>query len=338
MACTKLYLVAVVAAAAAALALQWSKIETQKTELSALKNQLFLASQTNQGQLATIKGLEARNDSLAEKLIVAARTNAPSPASPTSARPAPAASAAAASKPGGDSPPGKGFGSMMENMMKDPDMMKAIADQQVAMLKTTYAPLVKQLNLTPDQRDAFYKALSDNMTNAMSQGMAMLSGTNNPDAASAVADSQKTMQDQMKSLLGDDGYAQFQEFQTSIPDRMLLDTMKSSFADNPLTDDQQQRLLQLMTSERKNAAAAVDPNTGQPAATTANTVGAMAQAVQTQEQINQGVYQQAAAFLSPAQLDSLATSQSNILNMTKVSMTLVQKMMGTNADDETGDQ
>jgi hypothetical protein len=326
----KLYLAVGVVAAAAALALQWNKIETQKTELSALQSQLFLASQTNQGQLATIKGLEARNDSMMQRLLVAARANTPSPA-----RSAPAATPVAASSTSIASPKARGFGSMMENMMNDPDMMKAMAEQQAAMLKTQYAPLLKQLNLTPDQRDAFYKALSDNMTNAMAQGMAMMSGTNNPDATSAVADSQKAMEEQMKSLLGDAGFAQFQEFQTSLPDRVLLDTMiKPSFADNPLTDDQQQRLLQLMTSERKNAAAAVDPNTGQPAVMTANSGGAMAQAVQTQEQINQGVYQQAAAFLSPAQLDSLAASQSNLINMTKASMTMMQKMMGTNADDE----
>jgi hypothetical protein len=333
---TKLYLVAVLAAATTAIALQWNKIETQKTELSALKSQLFLASQTNQGQLATIKGLEARNDSMMQRLLASsARTNTPSPARPATARPAPAAPAAVVSKPGGASPPGKGFGSMMENMMNDPDMMKALAEQQAAMLKTQYAPLLKQLNLTPDQRDAFYKALSDNTTNAMAQGMAMMSGTNNPDAANAVADSQKAMEEQMKSLLGDAGFAQFQEFQTSLPDRMLLDTMiKPSFADNPLTDDQQQRLLQLMTSERKNTTVSLDPNTGQPAVLPANSGGAMEQAVQTQEQINQGVYQQAAAFLSPAQLDALAASQSNLLNMTKASMTMMQKMMGTNAGDQ----
>jgi hypothetical protein len=330
---TKL-LLAAGAAAAVVIALQWNKIESQNTELDALQGQLRAAAQTNQQQLATMKTLKAQAETAARNArAVVARAPAP-----TSARPAPAAPTAVASSPSGASSQGRGLGSMMENMMKDPDMLKALAEQQAGMLRIQYAPLVKQLNLTPDQRDAFYKALSDNATNAMVQGMAMMSSTNNPDAASAVASSQKTMQDQMKALLGDSGFAQFQEFQTSLPDRMMFDQMKTGLADNPLTDDQQERLLQLMISERKNAAAAVDPGTGQPAVATANSAGAMEQAVQTQDQINQRVYQQAAGFLSPVQLESLGASQSNFLNLTKMTTTMMQKMMGTNNDDETGDQ
>jgi hypothetical protein len=164
----------------------------------------------------------------------------------------------------------------------------------------------------------------------MAQSVAMFSGTNKPDAASAMASSQTNMQNQMKSLLGDSGYAQYQEFQTTLTDRQLLDQMKPSFADTPLTDDQQQQLLQLMVNERKNTTPAIDPNTGQPAVATSNNAAALDQAVQYQEQINQRVYQQAAAFLSAAQLDSLGASQTNFINLTKASMTMVQKMMGTN--------
>jgi hypothetical protein len=122
---------------------------------------------------------------------------------------------------------------MMENLMKDPDFMKMIAEQQAQMLKTQYAPLVKQLNLPPEQRDAFYKLLSDNATNALAQGLAMLSGTNNPVAASAAAGSQKVMQDQMRLLLGDSGYAQFQDFLSRMSMSMAQKFMGTNFDDAP---------------------------------------------------------------------------------------------------------
>jgi hypothetical protein len=319
-------------AAAAVIALLWSKIERQSTELGALHSQLQLAQQTNQQRLAAIKEMEAREDKMALDLrsVVRATTQ-------PAARKAPVAPAAAAN-PGSAASAGKGFGSMMESMMNDPDMLKAIAQQQAAMLKTQYAPLMKQLNLTPDQRDAFFKLLSDNMTNAMVQGMAMMSGTNNPDAASAAAVMQKNMQEQIRALLGDSGYTQYQDFQTSLADRMMLDQMKSDFADNPLTDDQQQRLLQLMMTERKNSALAVDPNTGQPALATSKSPAALQQAMDAQDQISQRVYQQAASFLSPAQLESLGNSQTNFHNLTKMSLTLVRKMMGTNMFNEPDDE
>ena len=161
----------------------------------------------------------------------------------------------------------------------------------------------------------------------------MLSGTNNPVAASAAAGSQEVMQDQMRLLLGDSGYAQFQDFQTSLPDRMMLEQMKTSFADNPLTGDQQQRLLQLMIVERKNSASTAAPVTENPAVSPALLAGQTKEALQTQEQINRRVYQQAAGFLTPGQLESLGNSQSNFLNLSRMSMSMAQKFMGTNFDD-----
>jgi hypothetical protein len=176
--------------------------------------------------------------------------------------------------------------------------------------------------------------LTDNATNAMMQGLAMMSGTNNAGATSAIADAQKSLQDQMRSLLGDAGFAQFQDYQTTIPDRQLLDSMKTGFAENPLTDDQQQRLLQLMIAERKNSTLAVDPATGKPVLTNADPAAQMEQTVQAQDQINQRVYQQAADFLSSAQLQSLGTSQTNMLGLIKTMMPMMQKMMGTDGNGQ----
>jgi len=330
MSCTKLTIAAGVVAVAV-IALQWSKIETQKTELASLQSRFQSASQTNQQQQAAIKDLQTREEKMTGALhnIVAETAQSSARKAPVPA-PGPVVAASAA----GTNAEPKGFGNMMENMMKDPDFMKAVSEQQAQVLKTQYAPLIKQLNLTPDQRDAFYKVLTDNVTNAMAQGLAMFSGTNNAGAASAAATAQKTMQEQMRSLLGDSGYTQFQDFQTSLPDRMMFDQLKTGFSDNPLSDDQQQRLLQLMIAERRNSTTAVDPATGRTFTPPAgNSTAQMEQTVQIQEQLNQRVYEQAATFLTPTQMQSLGNSQSNFLNMTKISMTMAKKFMGTNSMD-----
>jgi RNA polymerase sigma factor (sigma-70 family) len=325
MAWTKLHL-AVGTAAVAVIALQWAKIENQQQETVALQGQIQQAAQQGKKQLASIGDLEKRNEEMAESLRNQVRASTQSVARKAAARP-PAAPVAV-------SPQGKGLGGMLENMMKDPEYLKAIGEQQAQMLKTQYAPLVKQLNLTPEQRDAFYALLTDNATNAMMQGLAMMSGTNNAGATSAIADAQKSLQDQMRSLLGDAGFAQFQDYQTTIPDRQLLESMKTGFAENPLTDDQQQRLLQLMIAERKNSTLAVDPATGKPAISDANPAAQTEQSVQAQDQINQRVYQQAADFLSSAQLQSLGTSQTNMLGLIKTMMPMMQKMMGTDGNGQ----
>jgi hypothetical protein len=60
----------------------------------------------------------------------------------------------------------------------------------------------------------------------------------------------------------------------------------------------------------------------------------MEQTVQAQDQINQRVYQQAADFLSSAQLQSLGTSQTNMLGLIKTMMPMMQKMMGTDGNGQ----
>jgi hypothetical protein len=52
----------------------------------------------------------------------------------------------------------------------------------------------------------------------------------------------------------------------------------------------------------------------------------MSKSAQMQEQVNQNVLQQAAAFLSPDQLQTLANSQSNMMAMQKLGASMAQKM------------
>ncbi len=327
MAWTKLHL-AVGTAAVAVIALQWAKIDNQHQETVALQGQLERASQQSEKQLASIRELETRDETMAQSLRSIVRQSTQSVARKAAA-PAPVADV---------NPPlvlaeGKGHGSLMENIMKDPDLIKAMGDQQAQLMKTQYAPLVKQLNLTPDQRDAFYKLITDNLTNAMVQGMEVMSGSNKPAAFGALADAQKGLQEQMRLLLGENGAAQFQEFQATLPDRQIFEQMKTSFTDNPLTEDQQQRLLQLMINERKNSNLALDPNTGKPAVLqVGDSAAQMEQTLQVQDQINQRVYQQAAGFLSPDQLQSLGNSQTNFLGLVKTMMPMMQKLMGTDSN------
>ncbi len=330
MAWTKFHL-AVGTAAVAVIALQYVKIENQHQETVSLQGQLQRAAQQSDQQLASIKELETRDETMARSLRTVVRESTQS-AARKAAAPAPVATPMDVANSVNLSPKADGLGSAMENLMKNPDYLKAIAEQQAQMLKTQYAPLVKQLNLTPEQRDAFYAALMDNATNTMVQGLAMMSGTNKAEATGVIEDAQKSLQEQMRSLLGDSGFAQFQEYQTTIPDRQLLESMKASFADNPLTDDQQQSLLQIMINERKNSIMPLDPATGKPVVLEANPAAQMEQTLQTQDQINQRVYQQAANFLSPAQLQSLGTSQTNMLGLVKSMMPMMQKMMGTDSN------
>jgi RNA polymerase sigma factor (sigma-70 family) len=208
-------------------------------------------------------------------------------------------------------------GNAFSEMFKDPAMLEAMRPQQIATEKMMYAPLVKQLNLSPEQADKFYNILVDNGLKSM---QALQSGTISPDD---IKSSKQSLAADLQSLLGDDGYTQYQNFtKNDMADQTMLTLMRNDFMDNPLSDTQQQQLLQVMKSARQSMTAnsPLDPSQANPFDT--------GQVLQQQEQMNQSVLQQAAAFLSPAQLQTLGTSQSNIISMQKASAPMMQKMLG----------
>ena len=208
-------------------------------------------------------------------------------------------------------------GNAFSEMFKDPAMLEAMRPQQIATEKMMYAPLVKQLNLSPEQADKFYNILVDN---GLKSVQALQSGTISPDD---IKSSKQSLAADLQSLLGDDGYTQFHNStKNDMADQTMLTLMRNDFMDNPLSDTQQRQLLQVMKSARQSVTAnsPLDPSQANPFDT--------GQVLQQQEQMNQSVLQQAAAFLSPAQLQTLGTSQSNIISMQKASAPMMQKMLG----------
>jgi hypothetical protein len=132
------------------------------------------------------------------------------------------------------------------------------------------------------------------------------------------------MEADLQSLLGDAGMAQYKEFTENMGNQEMLTTMTQDFADSPLTATQQQQLLQAMKTAQQSVMtnSPVDLSQANPS----NKLAMMEQALQREEQINQNVLQQAGAFLSPDQLQTLASSQSNRMAMQKLGTAMVQEM------------
>jgi RNA polymerase sigma factor (sigma-70 family) len=296
-----------VCAAAAVIAFQWHQVQTEKKATAQLQAQLVTQTQTADAQAKQIKQLQDEVATFRKSVESMARDAAKSRANATAAREA--RSMAEAAKKAAAA----GGGNGLQALFKDPDMVKAMKEQSAAMVRQQYAPLVKQLHLSDDKAEAFYQILIDKSTAGIT---ALQSG--NISAAST-----NSVEPQLRALLGDDGYAQYQNYTSTLADQTMLNQYKTSFVDEPLTDQQQQQLLQVMISARQNTPATA------PDYSTLNAAGqaaVMQDAMDRQATINSNVLQQAQAFLSPSQLQTLGTSQSNFLNMEKVGMTLAQKM------------
>lgn len=295
-------------AAATVIAVQWHQVSTIRESSRQLEAQLAAMTQTNRAQAAEIEKLDAQVASASKSISAMARDAAKSRANAGAARDAKrlaeaARKALAASEKGGP----------FAAMFKDPDMMKAMREQSAAVIRMQYAQFVNQMHLTDEQAESFYKILID-------KGQQGLEALQSGDFAAAA---KQSIEPQLRQLLGDDGYNQYKDYSMTLADRTMLNTYKNSFVDEPLTSTQEQQLLQIMTDARK-ATSANTPNNA-----TLNSVGQAAmmdQAMSQQSQINQNVLQQASSFLSPVQLQSLGTAQSNFLNMEKVGMTMAQKM------------
>jgi RNA polymerase sigma factor (sigma-70 family) len=117
-----------------------------------------------------------------------------------------------------------------------------------------YGSLFKDLGLTPDQINQFKSLLVekemvgfDSMSAAHEQG---IYAANDPRGLfQAVAAAEKTVDAQISSLLGPDGYSQFQQYQETIPARntgMLL-SQALSYTATPLTDAQSASVIRILS-------------------------------------------------------------------------------------------
>jgi hypothetical protein len=213
-------------------------------------------------------------------------------------------------------------------MSKFHPAIESMRPKAVKMVERLYSPLVAQLHFTPEQSEEFYRVLLDNKMNGIAQRSELLSHGDIGRMCRTVADFQKEMNASLQTLLGEANFAQFQEYQAGVGDRGALEMMKIDFAQNPLTGEQQQRLLKAMEAGRKTVGGAA---TGRDAEfSIADTSDVINQKLIRQEAINENVLRQAADFLSSAQLQILRTWLAMQMKFRKEGHAKAQEMFGDN--------
>jgi hypothetical protein len=196
----------------------------------------------------------------------------------------------------------------------------------MALLERLYAPLVKQLNLTSEQSRRFYEVILDDKMKRQAQVADLLRHEDFSRMARTIADIQKETDASLQALLGAANFVQYQEYQTGVGDRGVLEMMKSNFAESPLTEEQQQHLLKAMESGRK---AVGDSATGSVVGfSIADTSDVMNEKLSRQEIIDQHILQQAAGFLSPVQLQILGSAQARMMTARKNGYAKAREMFG----------
>jgi len=243
----------------------------------------------------------------------------------------------AASRTNDASKSSAGFGKMVSSMFKDPETRKFIREQQRMLVSQLYEPLATRLKLSPEKSEQLQTIILENMMQSAEKGMAMFSAgsdsQNRDEAVKALSEDRKALETQLRELLGEEGYAQYQDYSITLQERTQLNTFRQQMGGNSISDEQAELLLSIMREEKQN------PNNGLPdfmrdgdkgpeAMKTLFDKDQMTKLLEAQERLNQRVSERAGEVLGPDQLNAFSRFQTNQLNMMRMGLTMAQKMFG----------
>jgi hypothetical protein len=144
----------------------------------------------------------------------------------------------------------------MTALMNSPEFIKLLSTQQKGLIESRYAALFKKLNLTPAELDKFkslimdrQNAVNDVMTAAREQG---LNGRNSRDQVrNLIEAAQAEVDASMRTLLGDQRYDQYQNYEATSSQRNTVSQLSSrlSYSQTPLTEAQTDQLVGLLSSD-----------------------------------------------------------------------------------------
>jgi RNA polymerase sigma factor (sigma-70 family) len=301
---------------AALVAYQCYQNASQSHQLASVQNDLQQARQQVDAQQTTIGQLQQEKQAVLEEKrnekLVAARLLEKQRAAAT-----PKGNAV-------DSPPADSPSSGLSKMMNDPAMREYMRHKELDSAKAKYRPLAQQLNLTPEQAEQFAQAISDSTMKKIAIGVGYTQGTLDRTAAHQAADNTSSeLTSQLQALLGQDGYAQYQQFNLEYPARTMLKLLNDQLGNAPLDSDQSARLLQTVQAESNNLTHGITGEVDPAVFGSQETVDGYFQQV---ADCNQRLLQQASGFLAADQLAVFGAMLDNSLTSQKIkAATLIQK-------------
>lgn len=248
------------------------------------------------------KQFQAESESLRERLhTIAQQTPPPNPDAAPSPTP---------------EEPRNPFPGMMKKMMADPQMKKAMAQQQTMALRQSYSAFIKEAGLTPQEADKLFELLGKRTESLME--VAANPGDPNPPKVNLYSE-------EFKALLGDQRASLFKEFEKSLPDRMAITQVNQALADSnsQLNDSQTRSLLQIFSEERAHSSAApISPAPGQPMNSEQ-----IDHYIKEQTDLNQRITIRASSILTPQQMEQFQASQKQQLEMQKMGLKMAEQML-----------
>ncbi len=223
----------------------------------------------------------------------------------------------------------------MAEMMKDVMRTQMRASMQ-GPIDLLYGPLFKDVKM-PDADQATFKGLLMDkqlalMDISMDLTLNMMNGKTTTQEERDAVDkkTKKATADydaRIKALLGDDNYTVFQSFESTKQERMQVNTFKQSLSPgDQLTEEQEAKLIRAMHSERTNVQSSIKSDPAQ------FTQEQMEKQIKEVAQLAERYVSQAAAILTPSQLEQFKNSTKQQQAMMEMGMKLVSKVFEKPSD------
>ena len=149
---------------------------------------------------------------------------------------------------------------LVENQVKsalNPETRKALREQKEGFLNTAYAALFKTMALSADEMEKFKGMVLDQEMKNAERMLAYAKLAQDPvaqtNALKEIARDQAAFEARLKAILGDTRFAEYQDYNQTIGQRVALDQFAQQLSGGAtaLTDEQGQQLLQIMTEEQR---------------------------------------------------------------------------------------
>jgi hypothetical protein len=213
----------------------------------------------------------------------------------------------------------------------DPETKKTIREHQRLIMERRYGSLIQRMGLTPEEADKFKDLIGDSERKTT---LSLLSNdfvtTNSLETLNKIVAAQKHLDEEVKQLLGDGRFAQYQDYKQMVGEREQFRQFESEVPGNALTDQQREQLLTVMKEEKQQVIASTGLPVSGFAKTTDEFVGEDLSSLppllskysedqldelffQAQQRVNQRVYERAKAVLRPEQLEAFGAYQTHKL-------------------------
>ncbi|HEX8295115.1 MAG TPA: hypothetical protein VF593_02365 [Chthoniobacteraceae bacterium] len=252
---------------------------------------------------------------------------------------------AAEAVPAGDLKPeetkAKAPGDFMKSVAKmysDPKMKEMMKSQQKVGINMMYSGLAKELGLAPDEAREVLDLLAERQVETITKVMGSV-GKEGEAAEALVSTAAKDKEAteaheaQLRRVLGGERYAQFQDYEKTLGERMAIREVSNQLAagGTPLEEGQSSGLLQIMKEERlRTVASPLDGRDRNPAnqIKALQSEDAVNRWEQSQQDFNRRVLERARTVLSPDQVLALEASQKQQFQMQQMGMKMGREMMG----------